>query len=362
MDAQMRVISPGTLVDVVDAWDRGVATATFNPHALVALRAFGPQPGLVVDGAEIRQRLERALALRQQLFDVPCYRWVHADADGLPGVVVDRFGETLCVQLNTAGAEGLRAPLLEALSDLSRATCMVLRGDAPAREREGLALSVEVVEGSVARPTWIVENDTHHAVDPEGGQKTGWFFDHRENRAFLRRLCAGARVLDLYTYGGGFALQAARAGAREVLGVDRSREALDLAQVSADRNALASRIRWERADVFPWLEACSDRFDVVVADPPAFVKSRRHRGAGLRGYRKLARLAADRVQPGGFLVMASCSHHVSTPDFQVEVSKGLTAAERTGRLLRVSGAGPDHPVHPRLPETAYLSCLVYQVD
>ena len=197
------------------------------------------------------------------------------------------------------------------------------------------------------------------------GQKTGWFFDQRENRASVARLAGGARVLDLYCYTGGFALQAAAGGAAAVLGVDRSEAALALAAPSAALNGVGPRCRFERGEVFGMLETLhgrGERFDIVIADPPAFVKSKKELHQGERGYRKLARLAAALVKPGGFLFIASCWHNVTPEDFAEGVRRGLADAERTGRVLLSSGATPDHPVHPALPESAYLKAQVLAID
>ncbi|MPY72521.1 MAG: RlmI/RlmK family 23S rRNA methyltransferase, partial [Alphaproteobacteria bacterium] len=197
------------------------------------------------------------------------------------------------------------------------------------------------------------------------GQKTGWFFDHRENRARVAALSHGRTVLDIYCYLGGFGLQAAAAGAAEALCVDRSQPALDLAARAAGAAGLAGRCRFEKAEAFPALERMlgeGRRFGTVVADPPAFVKSKKDLKPGARGYRKLARLSAALVEPGGVLFIASCSHHVDPPLFAEQVRRGLVDASRTARILHAAGAGPDHPVHPHLPESAYLKCLFLQLD
>jgi 23S rRNA (cytosine1962-C5)-methyltransferase len=230
---------------------------------------------------------------------------------------------------------------------------------------EGLAQETRWVKGVRDGPVEMVENGVRFLADLAGGQKTGWYFDHRENRALVARFARDARVLDLYSYLGGFGIQAAAAGAAEVVMVDRSEPALALAERSAALNGVAEKCRLVRANVFGEMErraAAGERFDVVVADPPAFVKSKKDLRAGARGYRKLARLAAALVAPGGLLFTASCSHHMGGDPFTEELRRGIAAAGRTGRILYAGGAGPDHPVHLHLPENAYLKTRLVQLD
>ena len=363
LDASAHAIDPGSIVDVFDAWDRGVATASFNPSAPIALRALTQQPGAVVDGAFLARRLGRALALRRRLFSDPCYRLVHADGDGLPGVIIDRYGDALVLQLETAGAEALRAPLLQALDGLLAPQILLLRGDSPARKLEGLPQRVELLRGRLEEPVALRESGASYLADLMGGQKTGWYFDQRLNRAFLGGLCQGARVLDAFCYSGGFAIQAALGGAAHVLAVDRSAPALELAVEAARLNGV--ELDPQRGEAFAVLQALAAeerRFDVVVCDPPAFVPSKRQLALGAKAYRRLAQGAATLVAAQGFLLAASCSHHMKRERFLKEVSMGVAAAGRRCRLLRRSGAGPDHPVHPQLPQTDYLDVVLLQLD
>jgi 23S rRNA (cytosine1962-C5)-methyltransferase len=219
--------------------------------------------------------------------------------------------------------------------------------------------------GDLSGAVEIEENGLIFFADPLQGQKTGWFFDQRDNRAFVAALARDADVLDLYAYAGGFAIAAAAAGARSVLAVDSSTPALDLARKAAGRNNVAPTCEFRKQDSFDALEslaAQSRRFGVVIADPPPFARSKKDVPAALKGYRKLARLAAGRVAPGGFLFLASCSHNVTAEAFGLEVAGGIARAGRSGRVIRAAGAGPDHPVHPLLPETAYLKSLTLQLD
>ncbi len=222
-----------------------------------------------------------------------------------------------------------------------------------------------VARGAIDEPVVVRENGAIFPVDPVAGQKTGWFFDQRVNRRFVASLARDARILDLYCFTGGFAVQAARAGAAEVLGIDRSEPALALAAQAAAMNEVNSNCSFRRADVFSEMVRLGDageRFDIVIADPPAFAKSRKEVPAALRGYRKLARLAASLTARGGILFLASCSYNVATSDFGEAVRRGLADAGRTARILRNAGAGPDHPLHPSLPESDYLKTTTLALD
>jgi 23S rRNA (cytosine1962-C5)-methyltransferase len=339
----------------------------FNPHSLIAARRLSRDPAAAVDASWLRERLAAALALRERLYAAPFYRLVHAEADGLPGLVVDRYGDALAVQANTAGMDALLAPaLLEALRGLLAPRVVVARNDAAVRNLEGLPQEVRPLLGDAAEPVRAEEGGLGFAVDLLGGQKTGWFFDQRENRDRVARLSAGAAVLDVFCHTGGFGLRCAAAGASRVVLLDRSAHALDLAVRTAAENGLAARTETRRAEALEELErmgsgAGGERFDVVVADPPAFAKSRRDQPAALKGYAKLARLAAALVAPGGFLFLASCSHHVSAGDFADASTWGVGRARREGRILFQGAAGPDHPVHPMLPESAYLKAMLFQL-
>ncbi len=342
--------------------DDGIRHGTwqFNPHSLIAARQLSADPAAAVDAGWLRARLAQALALREKLYAEPFYRLVHAEADGLPGLVIDRYGDTLALQANTAGMDALTPALVEALAGLLSPRLIVARNDSAVRGLEGLPEETRLLLGEAA-PAEVEEGGLRFAVDLLGGQKTGWFFDQRENRDRVARLAAGATVLDAFCHTGGFGLRCAVAGAARVTLLDRSAPALELAAQTATANGLAERVETRRAEALEELErlaAAGARFDIVVADPPAFAKTRKDQPAALRGYAKLARLAATLVAPGGFLFVASCSHHVSAGEFGDAVVWGLGRAHRTSRILFQGGAGPDHLVHPLLPESAYLKAML----
>jgi len=365
IDAAAKVLSPGTLVTMRRADDSALGVAMFNPHSLVAARLLDRDAGRAIGRRFFARRFERALRLRDRLFELPYYRLVHAEADGLPGLVVDRFAGVLVAQSNAAGIARFEPLVLEVLDSLLAPEAVLLRNDSPARVLEGLPSETRVAKGTVDGPVVVRENGIEFLADPLAGQKTGWFFDQRDNRRFVAALARNARVLDLYCFTGGFALQAAVAGTATVLGIDSSAAALELAASAADRNGVGEICEFRRGDVFreaARLAAAGERFDIVIADPPAFAKSRKDVPAALRGYRKLARLAASVTNGGGVLFLACCSHNVTEAEFAEAVRRGLGDAGRGARILRIAGADADHPIHPALPETAYLKAMTLALD
>jgi 23S rRNA (cytosine1962-C5)-methyltransferase len=365
MDAAAKAIEPGALVQVTDVGGKAMATAHFNPHSLIAARVLSRNQHAVIDADFLERRLQRAFRLRERLFASPHYRLVHAEADGFPGLVIDRFDRTVVIQANSAGMDRLTPLLLDALNRVLETDRIVLKNDSAAREREGLTLGVEVVKGERDGGVELVENGLTFFADPINGQKTGWYFDQRDNRAFAAKLGQDERVLDLFSYGGGFGVTALKAGAKEALAVDRSEGALELAKMAAARNGVDDRLTCMREEGFSALDRLAkekQRFGLVVADPPSYVKSKRDLKAGLKGYRKLARASAALVREEGCLMIASCSHNVPVDQFRDAVRKGLADAGRGGRLLCQSGASADHPSHLLLPESAYLKCLLYMLD
>lgn len=365
MTPEVKALPAGSVVRLDAPSSEPLGVGLFNPRSLIAIRMLSRDPKAVIDQAFLADRLAKALALRDRLYAKPYYRLVHAEADGLPGLIIDRYGDVLVCQLNTAGMDRLREPLLAALDEVLSPKTVVLRNDSSARQQEGLSQGVEIAKGKLPSPLKLQENGATFFADLAEGQKTGWFYDQRENRAFMAGLSKGQRVLDVYAYAGGFAVQAALAGATEVIACDRSEQALALAQKAAAANKISNKFRILKGEAFSELEKlqeAKERFGVVICDPPAFVKSQKDLATGSKGYRKIARLGANLVEPGGFLFVASCSHNMEPARFAEEVAKGVGAAGRTGRVIRSAGAAPDHPVHPLLPESAYLKAQVYQLD
>ena len=344
-----------------DGWRLG--TFAFNPHSLIAARQLDRDPAAEIDEGWVRRRIAAAAALRARIEDSAFHRLVHAEADGLPGLVVDRYGGLAVVQANSAWSDRMMPEIVTALLDELPLHAVVARNDSPAREQEGLSPEVTLLHGSDATAV-VEEGGIRFAVDPLSGQKTGWYFDQRRNRDRVAALASGARVLDVFCHVGAFGLRCAAAGASAVTLVDSSAPALELGLAAAAANGLAA-VQARRGDAFEVMAEAAragEQYDIVVCDPPAFAKSKKDQAAGLRAYGRMARLAAALVAPGGFLFVASCSYHAPLEAFAAMVAEGVWRARRGGRVLATTGAGPDHPVHPQLPESAYLKAQLWQVD
>lgn len=364
MRPEYRQLPPGGVVRLEgdDGWRFGAFM--FNPHSLIAARRLDRDPDAVIDATWVRRRIEDAAALRARVTDGPWHRLVHAEADLLPGLIVDRYDDVAVLQANTAGMDRLLPEIVAALTGTLPLRTVVARNDSAARGHEGLPEQVDLLHGADANGASVEEGGIICPIDPLGGQKTGWFFDQRPNRDRLATLAVGARVLDVFCHVGAFGLRCAAAGAAAVTLVDSSAPALDLARLAAERNGLAPRVTTRRGDAFDVmteLAQAGERFDIVICDPPAFAKSKKDQAAGLRAYGRMARLGTALVAPGGFLFAASCSHHAPTELFAAAVADGLHRAHRDARIIWSGGAGPDHPVHPQLPESAYLKAQLLQL-
>jgi len=362
---EVRALPAGTLARLALPGGRLYGLAHVNPHTLIIARLLTRNLETAIDAGFFARRFARALALRERFLPGGFYRLVHGEADGVPGLVVDRYGDIVVVQPNTAGMADAVEAILDGVRQTLRPAGIVVRSDSKAREREGLAISPTRVEGEVPVPVTVREGDVTYLADPIGGQKTGWFFDQRLNRAAVRGLAHGARVLDLYSFAGGFALAALAGGAAFVHAVDRAGAALELARRTAPAACDAGTLVTEVGDVLDVLGRLTDeraRFDIVVADPPPYARAKKDVPAATRAYRKLARAAAGVTAADGLLAIASCSHHVDETTLIEASAHGLRDAGRSGRLVVANGAGPDHPLHPALPETRYLSFLIYALD
>jgi len=358
---------PGGVVRIEgdDGWRYG--TFMFNPRSLIAARMLDRDPGAEVGAAWVRARLAEAVALRAHVTPGAHHRLVHAEADRMPGLIVDRFGDVAVLQANTAGMDRLLPEITAGLLDLLPLRAVVARNDSGARVHEGLPQEVRLLHGDSAalkrEGAVAEEGGVRFPVDPMSGQKTGFFWDQRPNRDMVAALSPGGRVLDVFCHTGAFGLRAAAAGAAAVMLVDSSQPALDRAVDAAARNALpqVAVTRGDAFDVMGALGAAGAQYEVVVCDPPAFAKAKRDQDAGLRAYHRMTRLAAPLVAPGGFLFVASCSHHAPLDMFSGQVASALLRSRREARIIHTGGAGPDHPVHPGLPESAYLKSLLLQL-
>jgi 23S rRNA (cytosine1962-C5)-methyltransferase len=359
----LTAFEPGDQVEVQDARGAPLGVGYVNPRSLIAARIVSRDRGARLDGALLRRRLQRALALRELLFPAPFYRAVFGESDGLPGLVVDRFGEYLVAQVGTAGIERVKEEVVAALDEVFSPAGILFRNDASGRALEGLEAYVETALGTVPDLLPLEENGVRFEA-PMAGQKTGWFYDHRMNRARLAAYARGRSVLDVFSYVGGWGVQAAAAGASQVVCVDASAPALEQARRNAELNGVADRVAVEKGDAFDALRTLAAegrRFDVVVLDPPAFIKRRKDQKAGEEAYRRVNQLAMEVLRPDGVLVSASCSFHLPREALQDAM---LRAARRQGRGLQIleeGHQGPDHPVHPAIPETAYLKAFTGRV-
>jgi 23S rRNA (cytosine1962-C5)-methyltransferase len=357
--------SAGDLVSVLSSSGECLGSAFMEPQSLICARLFSRRGEAALDATFFRQKIESALALRQRYFDQPFYRLIYGDSDGLSAVVIDRFGDYLVVQLNTAGIELYQEALLQALVDCLKPAGILLRLDSRARRDQGLHEQVEVVHGVVPDTVPLLENGVKFEAPLKSGQKTGWFYDHRSNRARLQTLCRDRSVLDVYSYIGGWGIQAAAAGASNVCCVDSSEPALARVAHNAALNGVQDRVSTlaGRADqVMRELADGGERYDIVILDPPAFIPRRRDLGKGRKAYRRINELALGLLKPAGLLVSASCSMHMSEADL---LEMMAAAGQRSGHRLQVTelgGQGPDHPIHPAIAETRYLKAAFAMVN
>lgn len=365
LDRRTSALPPGTLAVLEDGERRPMGLVTVNVKSKIVARMLDRNPEAEITRDWFAARLSQALALRERLFDAPFYRLIHAEADGLPGVVIDRFGDAAVIQPNAAWAEAHLEDLVAALVAVTGVTTVLKNASGRSRVLEGLDEDTALLQGALPGPIAVPMNGATYMADLMGGQKTGLFYDQRPNHAFAARLAKGARVLDVFSHVGGFALAALAGGARDALAVDASAAALALAGQGAEAMGVADRFVTRQGDAFDVLEALgaeAARFDLVICDPPAFAPAKPALEAGLRAYERIARLAAPLVAPGGYLVLCSCSHAADLSAFRNACARGIGRGGRRGQILHTGFAGPDHPVLPQLAESSYLKALFFRLD
>lgn len=356
--------APGALATVTDYQGHPLGSAYVNPNTLIAARIYSRKGDVILNSKLLKERLQDALRLRRRLFASDHYRWVYGDSDALPGLVLDCYGDVVVGQISSAGMEQLK-PLIEAAIAAVRApTTLIWRNQGSFRAIEGLAEYVEVIGGELPQQLEIAENGGRFVAPSQSGQKTGWFYDHRLNRARLASYARDRRVLDLYSYVGGWGVQAALAGASSVTCVDSSAHALEWVGENARRNGVADRVTTEESDAIDFLKSCREnqrQFDLILLDPPSLIPRRKDHAQGLKTYHQINQLALKLLGDDGILITSSCSSHLQPSELWDVV---ISAARHDGRRVRIleqGHQGPDHPIHPAMPETQYLKNLTARV-
>ena len=355
----------GSIVEIRRADGRSLGLGCYNPNSLIAVRQLTDQIE-PIDRAFFVSRLRRANILRKRLYpSCDSFRLAHGEADDLPGLLIDRYEACFSLQTLCLGIDMMKETICDALEEAFHPKCIVERNESHLREREGLPLKSGILRGEAPASLVIPEEDLKFQIDLLGGQKTGFYFDQRENRIAMRRFAAGARVLDAYCADGAFALHAARAGAASVLGLEVSAEAVTRAQANARLNGLEAVCQFQAVDAGGAMEAlhgAGERFDVLILDPPSFTRSRKNVPAAKRGYEEVNRRALRILKRGGILATASCSFHITDETFLGCIQEAAFKTQRVLRLLEWRSQAPDHPILPAMPETRYLKMGIFQVD
>ena len=358
----LKAFAPGEAVEIQGSNGRAIGTGYVNPASLICARLLSRDVEHVPDRSLLAHRLNIALSLRERLYAKPFYRLVFGESDNLPGLVVDRYGEVLVVQITTSGMERMKAEIVAALAKVMKPSGILLRNDVGIRELEGLPLYTEVAQGVVPDVVSIEEHGCRFEVPLSGGQKTGWFFDQHDNRGRMLRYIPGKRVLDVFSYVGAWGIQAMTHQARASICVDSSSTALAM----ATRNAMLNQVQIDtRAadgfDALRELHAADEKFDVVILDPPAFVKRKKDLMAGREAYQRLNQFGMQVLERDGLLISCSCSYHMPTDSLLAGIQSASRHLDRQAQVLEQGGQSADHPVHPAIPETSYLKAFFVRV-
>lgn len=360
----LKSFQPGQPVDIVSARQKWIGRGYVNPAALIAARIVTRSSRQTVDASLISSRLADALRLRERFYPQPYYRLIYGESDRLPGLVVDRYNDTFVLQANTAGAEQLMPIVVDALTADFQPRSIVARNDSSSRELEGLELGTEVLLGDKPTDVRVVENNVQFEVDVVAGQKTGWYFDQMINRTWLARYVENLSILDVCSYVGAWSINALVAGASRALCIDSSEPALQRTQHNAELNKVGGSLETHHGDALQSIKALAAdnaEFDIVVLDPPAFIRRKKSTRDGLSAYQRLNEAALEVLKKDGLLVSCSCSYHASRDEFQNAVRRAAVKRGRQLQLIHEGHQSPDHPVHPAMAETAYLKCQVYRV-
>lgn len=352
---------PGNLVAVVDSKNKFLGYGYINPHTLICARVLTTNSKQSIDTGFFEQRIAQAQCLRERIFSEPYYRLVYSESDGLPGLIIDRFDNNFVMQISTAGMERLLNYIILAMQNLFPNANILAKNDLPARKMEGLELEDKCLSGELPPHLTVLENGVTFLAPVFSGQKTGWFFDQRANRALLQKYVVNKEVLDVCCYLGAFGIQAACFGAAKVTCVDASATALTALENNAKLNNVENKISTINSDAFDALKQLildKKNYDVIILDPPAFIKNRAQIKNGIQGYLKLHNLALQLLKPGGILFSASCSMHLSHDDLIDVVRKSALQQQKFVRLIEQLLQDSDHPIHPAIKETKYLKGIV----
>ena len=354
---------PGQIVNIETSNGQWIGSGYVNPHSLIAARIVSRDRENPLSESLIADRLKLAAAHRDRIYDRPYYRLIYGESDFLPGVVIDRFDDVFVTQITTAGMELLKDAIVNALQQVFAAKAIVLRCDNPLRKMENLELYSETI-GTLPEEIIVEENGAKFSVDLNDGQKTGWFYDQRDNRAALMPFVKGKTVVDVCSYIGAWGIGAAVAGAKEVICVDVSEKALEQVAVNAELNNVEDRVIAAHGDAFDILKSLrkdKHKSDIVILDPPAFVKRKKDLRNGTEAYTRLMRRGLQIVNTDGILVTCSCSYHMPRESFIQRMSQASRDVEMSLQWFREGRQGMDHPVHPAMPETEYLKVLYARV-
>ncbi|MDH5394547.1 MAG: class I SAM-dependent rRNA methyltransferase [Gammaproteobacteria bacterium] len=355
----------GEMALLVDSADKKIGYAYVNPNTLIAARLVMRGTDGIPGKSFLKKQIKKALALRQNFYQEDCYRLIFGEADGLPGLVVDRFYEVLVVQLSTAGMERMKQQVIESLDAVLDPEAILIRNDAGSRKAEGLDSYIETAKGEVPDVARLSENGVLFDALIGKGQKTGWFYDQAMNRQRFMQYAKGRRVLDVFSYIGGWGVSAAVAGATEAFCVDASEKALDAVHHNAELNNVADKVATIQGDAFEVLKnlrAEQEKFDLIVVDPPAFIKKKKDYKAGSQAYKRINQMAIQLLNPDGFLVSCSCSHHMPRADLVKMTNQAARHLDRSMQIIEWGSQGPDHPINPVMPETEYLKAVFSRIQ
>ncbi|WP_196138947.1 class I SAM-dependent rRNA methyltransferase [Aliikangiella sp. G2MR2-5] len=360
----LKPFSAGEQVIIEADTGKAMGVGYINPNNLLCVRILNRDHKVAIDRSFFVHRFNIAKSLRERVFNKPFYRAIYGESDGLPGLIVDRFGDHLVVQITTAGMEQQKSAIIDALTKVFKPESILLRNDANSRKAENLESGVEQASGTTPQTLQIEENDTQFLIHPHTGQKTGWFYDHRVSRKQIAQYVQGKRVLDVFSYIGAFGIQMANAGAEDVWCIDISAKALDELEQNAELNKVSDKVACVEGDAFnamKELKQAGEKFDVVIVDPPAFIKKKKDHKQGLNAYRKVNEAAMRLLNKDGILLSASCSMHLKETELEDALRGGSRHLDKTLQIIEQCHQGQDHPIHPAIPETRYIKGFISRV-